>query len=148
VRHTVLSAEAAGFAAIEIEDQILPKRAHHHAGLEHMVPADLMVAKIAEAVSARRDPDFLVIGRTNAPRASDRDDAVRRLGAYKDAGADALLALARDPESIRFLGERLPPPLVLLCPPGGLHALGMTQEDLGALGYRLLCDSQTVLLAQ
>ena len=59
------------------------------------------------------------------------------------------MALARTPESIRFIGERLPAPLVLLCPAGGLHALdGMSEADLGGLGFNLLCDAQTALLAQ
>ncbi len=148
VHHTIRTAEAAGFAAIEIEDQILPKRAHHHVGIEHMVPTELMAAKVAEAVAARRDADFLVIARTNGLRASTRDDAIRRLEAYKAAGADALLALARNDEDIRYVGERLEPPLVLLLPTGGLHALGMCASDLGALGFTLLCDTQTALLAQ
>ncbi len=55
MHRTINMSEAAGFAAIEIEDQILPKRAHHHAGIEHMVPLELMVEKLREAVAARRD---------------------------------------------------------------------------------------------
>jgi 2-methylisocitrate lyase-like PEP mutase family enzyme len=54
VGFTVKMAEAAGFCAIEIEDQLLPKRAHHHAGLEHMIPQELMAAKVREAVRAER----------------------------------------------------------------------------------------------
>jgi len=42
--------EAAGLAAIEIEDRLLPKRMHHHVGIEHMIPSELMAAKISEAV--------------------------------------------------------------------------------------------------
>lgn len=147
LHHTIRTAQSAGFAGIEIEDQILPKRAHHHIGIEHMIPTELMAAKVKEAVAARTVGGFLVIARTNAIRASDRDDAVHRLDAYKAAGADALLALARTPEDIRFIGERLPPPLVLLLPTGGLHSLGMSSSELGALGFKLLCDTQTALLA-
>src|SRR5215831_19986140 len=65
VRRTIRMAEAAGFCAIEIEDQILPKRAHHHIGIEHIIPADLMASKVAEAVAARASREFLVIARTN-----------------------------------------------------------------------------------
>src|SRR5690606_10184781 len=90
IHHTMGLAEAAGFAAIEIEDQILPKRAHHHVGLEHMVPAELMAAKVREAVRARRDPDFVVIARTNAVRQTGLEDAIDRARAYKEAGADVL----------------------------------------------------------
>ena len=46
VRRTIHMSEAAGFSAIEIEDQILPKRAHHHIGLEHLVPIEYMVDKV------------------------------------------------------------------------------------------------------
>src|SRR5215472_18168965 len=91
LHRTINMVEAAGFAAIEIEDQLLPKRAHHHIGIEHMIPAELMAAKIREAVAARRDPDFLIVARTNAVRASSFDDALRRGEAYREAGADLLL---------------------------------------------------------
>src|SRR5580765_8325889 len=61
MRRTVGMSEAAGFAAIEIEDQLVPKRAHHHIGIEHMIPVELMAAKVATAVAARRNPDFLIV---------------------------------------------------------------------------------------
>ena len=147
-RRTTRMAEAAGFVAIEIEDQLLPKRAHHHIGIEHMIPAELMAAKVKEAVRARRDEDFLIIARTNGIRVADRDEAVRRLEIYKHAGADALLSGARDPETLRFMAERLPAPLVCLLPSGGLHELDMSLEDISALGYKLLCDTQTALFVQ
>ena len=83
IHRTIGMAEAAGFAAIEIEDQLMPKRAHHHVGIEHMIPLELMAAKVREAVAARRDPDFLIIARTNAMRASNFDDALRRGEAYR-----------------------------------------------------------------
>ncbi|MEM7252267.1 MAG: isocitrate lyase/PEP mutase family protein [Pseudomonadota bacterium] len=147
LHHTIHVTEAAGFAAIEIEDQLLPKRAHHHIGIEHMIDTDLMVAKVAEAISAKRDPEFVVIARTNAVRVTSIDDAVDRLERYHNAGADALLALVRTPEEARYLGERLPAPLVYLCPPGGLAHFDMTPREMGELGYKLLCDTSTGLLA-
>src|SRR2546428_13218956 len=70
VHRTIGMSEAAGFAAIEIEDQLVPKRAHHHIGIEHMIPSELMAAKVKEAVAARRARDFVIIARTNAMRAS------------------------------------------------------------------------------
>lgn len=148
VRRTVAVAEAAGFAGIEIEDQLLPKRAHHHVGIEHMVPLELMAAKVEQARAARRDPDFLIVARTNAIRASDMDDALRRLEAYDAAGADLLLPGVRTAEDARHVGERLPPRLVVLSRPGGPAAMGMTLADFGAAGFRLVCDPQTALLAQ
>ena len=61
--------EAAGAAAIEIEDQVAPKRAHHHKGVEHLEPLEKMVDKVREAVNARRDDDLPRSSRAPAPSA-------------------------------------------------------------------------------
>ena len=50
VHHTIALAEAAGFAAIEIEDQLLPRRVEHHAGVDHLIPTELMLKKVTEAI--------------------------------------------------------------------------------------------------
>jgi methylisocitrate lyase len=148
MHRTIGMSEAAGFAAIEIEDQLVPKRAHHHIGLEHMIPMDLMAAKVREAVAARRDPEFLIIGRTNAMRASTMDDALRRGEAYRKAGADVvLLSMAHRPEQLRAIAERLGGPLMYLAGHGGLAGTGMTLEELGNLGYKIVADTSTALLA-
>lgn len=148
MHRTIGMTEAAGFEAIEIEDQLVPKRAHHHAGIEHMIPLELMAAKVGEAVAARRNPDFLVVARTNAMRASNMDDALRRGEAYRKAGADVvLLSMAHRPEQLRAIAERLGAPLMYLTGRGGLAGLGMTLADLGALGYKIVADPSTPLLA-
>jgi 2-methylisocitrate lyase-like PEP mutase family enzyme len=148
LRRTIGMSEAAGFAAIEIEDQLVPKRAHHHIGIEHMIPLELMAAKVKEAVAARRDPEFLIIARTNAIRASSMDDALRRGDAYRAAGADLLmLSSARRPEQLRTISERLGGPMMYLAGRGGLAGLGLTLADLGNLGYRIVADPSTPLMA-
>jgi 2-methylisocitrate lyase-like PEP mutase family enzyme len=148
MHRTIGMTEAAGFAAIEIEDQLVPKRAHHHIGIEHMIPTELMAAKVREAVAARRHPDFLIIVRTNAMRASTMDDALRRGEAYRKAGADVLLlSMARTPEQLRTIAERLGGPLMYLTARGGLAGLGLTLRELGSLGYKIVADPQTALLA-
>jgi methylisocitrate lyase len=148
MHRTIGMAEAAGFAAIEIEDQLVPKRAHHHVGVEHMISLELMTAKVKEAVSARRQRDFLIIGRTNAMRASTMDDALRRGEAYRSAGADlVLLSMAHTAEQLRAIAQRLGGPLMYLTGRGGLAALGMTLKDLGVLGYRIVADPSTPLWA-
>ena len=138
VGFSVRAAEAAGFCAIEIEDQLLPKRAHHHAGIEHMIAQELMVDKVCEAVRARRDREFVIIARTNGVRASSMDDALRRATAYREAGADVLYLSPRTPEEMRFVGERLGPPLMFSLPGDGPQDLGISLDELGVLGYRLL----------
>ena len=148
MHRTIGMAEAAGFEAIEIEDQLVPKRAHHHVGIEHMIPLELMAAKVREAVAARRSPDFLVIGRTNAVRAGTIDEALRRGEAYRQAGADVvLLSMAHTPEQLRLIAERLGGPLMYLTGRGGLAGLGLTLKDLGALGYKIVADPSTPLWA-
>ncbi len=146
LRRTIAMAEAAGFAAIEIEDQILPKRAHHHIGIEHLIEAPLMVEKVREAVAARRSPEFLIIARTNAVRDISMDEALRRGEAMKRAGADILFLTARDPDDIRHIAERLPPPLMHMFLGGGITA-GVPVAELHRMGYRLFVDPVTPLLA-
>ncbi len=148
MHRTIGMTEAAGFAGIEIEDQLVPKRAHHHIGIEHMIPMELMAAKVEAAVAARRDPSLLIIARTNAVRASNMDDALRRGEAYRKAGADLLLlSMARTPEQLRLIGERLGGPLMHLTGRDGLAGLGMTLADLGGLGFKIVADPVTPLLA-
>jgi methylisocitrate lyase len=138
VQHTVSVAEAAGFCAIEIEDQLLPKRVHHYIGIEHMIPQELMVAKVREAVRARRDQDFVIIARTHGVRASGVDDALRRAEAYHEAGANMLYLSPRNPEEARFMADRLPRPFMSSMPEDGALGCEMTLEECGALGYRIL----------
>lgn len=138
LHHTVGLAEAAGFCAIEIEDQLLPKRAHHHVGIEHMIPQELMVAKVREAASARRDAEFVIIARTNGVRASGMDDALRRAEAYRAAGADMLYVSPRSPEEARLIAGRLPAPFMFSVPGEDLQKFGMTLAELAGLGYRVL----------
>ena len=147
VRNTVRTAEAAGFAAIEIEDQVLPKRVHHHVGIEHLIPSELMEAKIAEAVAARRDRNFLIIARTNAARVHGMDEALRRAEAFHRCGADMLLVMPRNLDDVRTIGERLPRPLMYMVPTGGLGAIGMPIPELVARGFSLIVDPGTPFFA-
>lgn len=141
LRHTMQLAEATGFAAIEIEDQILPKRAHHHVGIEHMVPEDLMVAKVREAVRARRDEDFVIVARTNGVRQTGMDDAIHRALAYRTAGADMIYVGVRTPEEARRVAAELPPPFMCALPGHGATAAGLSREELAALGFRILASA-------
>jgi 2-methylisocitrate lyase-like PEP mutase family enzyme len=147
MRRTIQLTEVAGFAAIEIEDQLMPKRAHHHIGIEHSVPAELMVAKIQEAVAARRHDDLLIIARTNTARKEGLDEALRRAELYRRAGADMLFVLPKSNDEVRIIGERLGPPLMFMLVGVGAGSMGFTQSDLHSLGYRLIVDPTTPFLA-
>src|SRR3546814_14605730 len=90
-----------------------------------MVPLELMAAKVREAVAARRNPETVIVARTNGVRASNMDDALRRAEAYRTACADLLLLSPRTPAEIRHIGERPGGQLLYLCTSGGVAAHGM-----------------------
>jgi 2-methylisocitrate lyase-like PEP mutase family enzyme len=99
--HTVAGYEAAGLAAIQIEDQSFPKKCGH-SGSTRVVSQEEMVRRIKVARESRSDPDFLIIARTDARPTLGLDDALRRADAYADAGADILFIEApRDEEEMR-----------------------------------------------
>jgi 2-methylisocitrate lyase-like PEP mutase family enzyme len=147
MHRTIAMTEAAGFAAIEIEDQLLPRHFEHHIGTEHLVTLDLVVKKIQEAVAARRDDNLIIIGRTNARRLHGLDEAMRRAEALKKAGADMLFIHSRDAEEMRVIGERLPPPLMTFAPPDGFAEFPLKERDLAKLGYRIAASSGTAFAA-
>lgn len=147
IHHTIGLTEAAGFDAIEIEDQLLPRRFHHHVGIEHLVPADFMVSKIKEAVAARRDPNLVIIGRTNSRRIADMDEALRRGEAYREAGADMIFIHTRDPDEMRIIGERPPPPLMIFAPEDGFAVSPLSPSGLAGLGFRLAASSGSAFVA-
>src|SRR3989475_7412680 len=89
VRRTVQAYEAAGVAALHIEDQVAPKRCGHLSG-HQIVPLGEFAGQIRAAVEARRDPDLLIIARTDAISAVGFDEALRRGEAAARAGADVL----------------------------------------------------------
>src|SRR3954447_396530 len=89
VVRTVQAYEQAGVAGIHIEDQVMPKKCGHMSD-KAVIPADEMVGKIRAAVAARRDPDFLLIARTDAAAVEGLSAAIERARAYADAGADVL----------------------------------------------------------
>jgi 2-methylisocitrate lyase-like PEP mutase family enzyme len=146
VHRTVAMCEVAGVAAIEIEDQLLPRRVEHHAGIDHLVPTAFMLEKIREARAARND-DLVIIARTNARRVHDLDEALRRAEAFHQAGADMLFVHTRDADEMRIVGERLPGPLMMFAPPDGFSDFPLSPRDLAGLGYRLAASSGTAFAA-
>ena len=130
--------EAAGAAAVELEDQVAPKRVSHHRGIEHLVSTAEMVAKIEAAVAARRDPDFLIIARTGGIRHEGLDAGLARADAYRAAGADVLLLFPADEQQYAELPGRFDVPLAAMV---GVDA--HSPAKLGALGWSLLIDPFT-----
>jgi 2,3-dimethylmalate lyase len=89
VWRTVNEYERAGAAALHIEDQVWPKRCGFLAG-KQVIPLDEMVPKVRAACDARRNPDTVIIARTDALAVNGWDDVVRRVTAYREAGADLI----------------------------------------------------------
>jgi len=110
--------EATGAVALEIEDQVSPKRVHHHKGVEHLVSLSEMEEKIRETVGARDDPNFTVIARTSAIANESVDSAIERAEAYAEAGADVILLSPRSEEEIKILGASISIPMAIITTPG------------------------------
>jgi methylisocitrate lyase len=90
---TITVLEDAGLAGCHLEDQVNPKRCGHLDG-KAVVPADEMVRRVRAAVSARRDPNFVICARTDAAGIEGVDAAIERARAYADAGADLIFTEA------------------------------------------------------
>src|SRR5215213_517537 len=97
VMRTVSEYEAAGVAALHIEDQVAPKRCGHMDGKD-VIDAAEMVEKVHAAVEARRSPDLVLIARTDARAVEGLDAALERARRYRDAGADVLFVEAPESE--------------------------------------------------
>ena len=89
VIHTVHELERAGVAAIQFEDQVFPKRCGHMEG-KKVIPAEEMVVKVRAALDARRNPETVIIARSDATAVTGLDDAIARSRMYADAGADVI----------------------------------------------------------
>ena len=100
VRHTVRGYEAAGVAAIQIEDQEVPKKCGHTPG-RRVIPTKDMCLKIEVAVEARRDPNFLIVARTDARTTLGLDEAIARGKAFAKAGADVIFIESPETEAER-----------------------------------------------
>lgn len=144
VARTVAELESAGAAAIQLEDQTLPKRCGHLSGKSLVTPAE-MCAKLRAAASARSDGDLVIIARTDARAIDGFDAAVDRARRYLDAGADWIFpeALASREEFERFARE-VDAPLVANMTEFGVSPL-LSLDDLGDLGYAAVLFPVTLL---
>ncbi|MBS0210580.1 MAG: methylisocitrate lyase [Planctomycetes bacterium] len=134
VERTVVELEAAGAAAIQLEDQQLPKRCGHLSG-KSLVDTEAMCAKIRAAVSARRDPGTVIIARTDARSAEGFEPAIQRAERYLAAGADWIFPEAlTDRTEFAAFAERIDAPLLANMTEFGQSPL-LTLEELAELGY-------------
>lgn len=144
VARTVEELESAGAAAIQLEDQQLPKRCGHLSG-KTLVTAAEMIAKIRAAVAGRNDKSLVILARTDARGTDGIDAALERAKRYVDAGADWIFpeALADRDEFERFARE-VPVPLVANMTEFGKSAL-LPLSELTELGYAAALFPVTLL---
>ncbi len=150
VMRTVREYEKAGVAAIQLEDQVAPKKCGHMTGRQ-VVPQAEMVGKIKAAVDARRDADLVIIARTDARTVHGLDEALTRAKAYEEAGADILFV--ESPESIeemKRITAGFTVPVLANMVEGGRTPL-LPVPELAAIGYQLViyptASTYTVTLA-
>lgn len=111
VIHTVQVLEHAGAAGMHLEDQIFPKRFSYHEGVEHTIPAKAMIDKIKYAIEGRRDPDFVIVARTDTILTNGFAEGVRRANLYLEAGAQMIMLFPRTPEEVRQLPKEVHGPI-------------------------------------
>lgn len=144
VARTVQLIEDAGLAGLHIEDQVNPKRCGHLDGKD-VVERDVAVRRIKAAVSARRDPDFVIAARTDAVAVHGIDDAIDRARAYADAGADLIFPEALPDEAAfeRFRAA-VDVPLLANMTEFGKSAL-LSAGTLESLGFNVVIYPVTLL---
>jgi 2-methylisocitrate lyase-like PEP mutase family enzyme len=141
---TVKEFQRAGVAAVQIEDQVIPKKCGHFTG-KQVIPFDEAVLKIKAAVEARGDGNLVIIARTDAIAVDGFDEAMRRARAYYDAGADALFVEApRSREQMAAIGSRLPGVKIANIVEGG-HTPIVPASELKAMGFRVAIYANMVL---
>jgi len=139
---TICELESAGLAGCHLEDQEFPKRCGHLAG-KSLIPSADMEEKIAAAVAAKRDKDFLVIARTDARAIESFDGAVKRAQAYVAAGADAIFPEAlQTKEEFRDFTKEVEVPLLANMTEFGKSPL-LSFDELRELGYRMVIFPQS-----
>lgn len=147
VARTVREFERAGAAGIILEDQVNPKRCGHFQG-KQVVPIAEMELRLRAALSARRDPDFVLIARTDVRAMEGIDAAIERANRFGAIGADVCFIEA--PESRAEL-ERIPRevkfPLLVNMLSGGVTPI-LPVDELGKLGYKIVvCPIESLLIA-
>jgi methylisocitrate lyase len=142
VARTIRALEAAGLAGCHIEDQEFPKRCGHIAG-KSLVDVEEIEEKIKAAVAARRNPDFMIIARTDARTVEDFNRTIDRAQRYIEAGADAIFpeALQSEQEFRDFAGE-IDVPLMANMTEFGKSPL-LSFQDLAGFGYRMIIFPQS-----
>jgi 2-methylisocitrate lyase-like PEP mutase family enzyme len=143
-QRTVRAVERAGAAAVQIEDQVFPKRCGHFARTD-VVSFEEMSGKLRAVLDARVDPELVVIARTDALAARGFEAAVERAIGFAELGADVVFVEApRSVEELQALPRRIPAPLLVNIVEGG-RTPHLGAAELGVMGYRIVLFANTAL---
>jgi 2-methylisocitrate lyase-like PEP mutase family enzyme len=143
---TVHEYEMRGVAAIQIEDQVFPKRCGHLDG-KQVVPREEFIRKISAAVAARQNPDTIIVARTDARAPEGMDEAVLRMNEALEAGADvAFLEAPQSPNELESVPRRVRGPCLLNLAPGGKSPVpGLAEVE--RMGYRIAIVPALLLMS-
>src|SRR5213595_1032142 len=142
VARTIQELENAGLVGCHIEDQEFPKRCGHLAG-KSLVDLEEMVGKIKAAVASRRDPDFMIIARTDARAVEGFDRALERSRHYLKTGADAIFPEAlQSADEFKAFGREVKAPLLANMTEFGKSPL-LSFEELAGFGYKMVIFPQS-----
>lgn len=146
VYRTVQELIAAGAAGCFLEDQLWPKKCGHMQG-KRIIEQDEYIQKIRAAVEARGNRDFFIVARTDALAVNGMDEAVSRIRAAREAGADASFIEAPDSvEQLAEIGRRVPRPMVANMIEGGKTPV-LSRDRLGEMGFQLILHPLAGLFA-
>ena len=146
VARTVREFERAGAAGILLEDQVSPKRCGHFAG-KSVVPPGIMLDRLRTALDARRNPDFVIISRTDARAVEGFNSAIERASRYGEAGSDICFVEApQSREELEQIPELVPYPQLANMLPGGTTPV-LSASELQQLGFRIVVDPVSTLAA-
>jgi 2-methylisocitrate lyase-like PEP mutase family enzyme len=145
VVRTVRSYDSAGVAAIQLEDQVFPKRCGHLAG-KQVVDATVFEQSLAAALDARSDDNLLVVARTDARAPLGLDEAIERANRYAQAGADVIFVEApQDSGEIERIAREVDAPLLINLVLGGMTPLESASR-LQELGYAIAIHPGNLLM--
>jgi 2-methylisocitrate lyase-like PEP mutase family enzyme len=136
VIRTVREFERAGVAGLHLEDQIAPKKCGHYDG-KAVLPVDEMVGKLKAALDTRRDPNLVIIARSDARAVEGLNAAIDRVNTYMEVGADlGFVEAPQSVEELEIVGRSINGPAVCNIFEGG-KTPPVPAEKLAAMGFRL-----------
>lgn len=141
---TIMMMEDAGLSGCHIEDQVMPKRCGHLDGKE-IVPTEIMIQRVKAAADAKRDPNFVLIARSDARAVEGLDASIDRMKAYVDAGADMIFPEAmKSEQEFEAVRKAIDVPILANMTEFGKSRL-LNKKELEELGFNVVIYPVTTL---